>query len=161
MSIDLNFKEYYHWTRVNTDVDEIEEYVIEVSKNKIKKTPIIYPEDVDKIHVEIICPYCRTRHRHGSNNDGNYGGHRLAHCTTMAVRRNKRYNTLIGLHQENGYYIRDLKIKDLSKSIGVKLTDPLPFSGIIYNLGTGQLVNLVGYNHGDNYLDEYGALEMD
>jgi len=147
---------FYHWTRFDNDINEFEEYVIEVVGNKIRKTPIVYPEDVDNIHVHIICPYCMLPHRHGSNKDTNYGGHRLAHCTDIATNRTKKFQSYLGKNKSYGYYIRDLKINEIGKSIGVKFTEPIPFSGLICNLGSGEIVELFGYR-----TDTYGALEMD
>lgn len=54
----------------------------------------VFPIAIDCYHVYIVCPWCREVHGHGNDN-GNYEGHRAAHC--------KKYEH----HKHPGYVIRE------------------------------------------------------
>lgn len=56
----------------------------------------VYPIAVDRHHVYIICPWFREVHTHGNDN-GNYEGHRAAHCKSCER------------HKHPGYVIQNFK----------------------------------------------------
>ena len=54
----------------------------------------VYPIGIDRYHVYIVCPWCKSIHIHGNDN-GHYAGHRVEHC-------GDRYK-----EHRNGYVILD------------------------------------------------------
>ncbi len=43
-------------------------------------TETVVAREIDDIHVVIICPFCKRKHRHGSNGGKLVREHRTAHC---------------------------------------------------------------------------------